>query len=115
MGRCGRAGEAGIAHTFVIDGDEHLLPELISVMRRTGQKVPRDVIDLAKKYRARAQRRELQQMRDPDGADEEEAREEARRANEERQRKIREVMKQRSGGGKDAKEARRRGGGKKKK
>jgi superfamily II DNA/RNA helicase len=34
-GRCGRAGARGVAHTFVVDGDEPLVPALVQLLHRS--------------------------------------------------------------------------------
>jgi superfamily II DNA/RNA helicase len=38
IGRCGRAGQSGRAHTFVTDSDLHLAPLLVDVLTRNRQK-----------------------------------------------------------------------------
>jgi superfamily II DNA/RNA helicase len=49
--RCGRTGrkhgELGVAHTFVVKGDEHLCPALVDVLQASRQKVPPDLKELA--------------------------------------------------------------------
>lgn len=43
-GRTGRAGQFGVAHTFVVKGvDEALSPELCSVLKQTSQSIPDDL------------------------------------------------------------------------
>lgn len=54
-GRCGRAGRSGLAHTFVVDGDERLVPELIQVLRRTHQPVPYELQNVIQTAEAAAQ------------------------------------------------------------
>lgn len=96
VGRCGRAGRTGIAYSFIVDGDEHLLDDLIAVMHRTRQRVPSEVYELATKYREQQDRQLVKQMR---GLDEDaEALEEARRENEEKQRLLRDAAAQRAKG-----------------
>eukprot|EP00037_Helgoeca_nana_P019090 m.185012 g.185012 ORF g.185012 m.185012 type:complete len:728 (+) comp24713_c1_seq1:268-2451(+) len=108
VGRCGRAGRTGIAHSFVVDGDEHLLESLIAVMNRTHQRVPPDVVDLAAKYRAQCDRLETKQIRGDAEMEDAEALEELRRENEEKQKRHRDLAAQRSKG-KAGGEPRRRG------
>jgi hypothetical protein len=43
IGRCGRAGASGLAHTFLIDGDERLLPDLIALLDRNKQPIPAEL------------------------------------------------------------------------
>ena len=54
IGRCGRAGSFGVAHTFVIDGDEKLVAPLIEILERAKQTVPFELHQLAEKI-ARAE------------------------------------------------------------
>jgi len=48
-GRTGRAGRFGIAHTFVVKGDEKLSPELCKVLNQSNQKIPDDLRIMAGK------------------------------------------------------------------
>ena len=52
VGRCGRAGATGVATTFVVDGDEALVPPLVTLLERSRQSVPLAVRDLARKVEA---------------------------------------------------------------
>ena len=54
IGRCGRAGTFGVAHTFVIDGDEGKVAQLIEVLERAKQVVSIELRQLAEKV-ARAE------------------------------------------------------------
>jgi len=54
IGRCGRAGMKGIAHTFVIDEDRHLTPALVEVLETNRQSIPMDLAEMAHKVRASA-------------------------------------------------------------
>eukprot|EP00038_Savillea_parva_P009267 m.182351 g.182351 ORF g.182351 m.182351 type:complete len:705 (-) comp15511_c0_seq1:16-2130(-) len=96
IGRCGRAGRTGIAHSFVVDGDEHLVAKLITVMERTRQPVSQDLRDLAAKYQARIDRQQNQHA-DPED-DDAVLQHEYRLENEEKQRKLREAAQLRGKG-----------------
>ena len=49
-GRTGRAGQFGVAHTFVVKGvDENLSPELCKVLMKAGQSIPDDLRIMASK------------------------------------------------------------------
>jgi superfamily II DNA/RNA helicase len=54
VGRCGRAGATGVATTFVVDGDEGLVPPLIPLLERSRQSVPLELVELARKAEAEA-------------------------------------------------------------
>ena len=56
VGRCGRAGTTGMATTFVVDGDECLVPGLVALLERSGQNVPAEMRDLVRKVEADAER-----------------------------------------------------------
>ena len=56
MGRCGRAGATGVATTFVVDGDEALVPPLAALLERSRQNVPPEMHELARKVVADAAR-----------------------------------------------------------
>ena len=45
-GRCGRAGATGIATTFVMDGDDALVPPLVELLDRSRQTVPPELRSL---------------------------------------------------------------------
>ena len=45
-GRCGRAGAKGVAYTFVVDGDERHVPELVDILKRNQQEVPYELQNL---------------------------------------------------------------------
>jgi len=80
-GRTGRAGRFGIAHTFVVKGDEKMTPELCVVLQKANQYIPPDLRTIADK--------ELKKRnRGPTGAkdEDEEYLEELRQANREKQR-----------------------------
>jgi superfamily II DNA/RNA helicase len=49
-GRTGRSGEKGLAYTFLVQGDEHLSPALLSVLHQSGQRVPSQLIELSKQF-----------------------------------------------------------------
>eukprot|EP00041_Stephanoeca_diplocostata_P000545 m.15268 g.15268 ORF g.15268 m.15268 type:complete len:832 (-) comp10691_c0_seq2:204-2699(-) len=105
IGRCGRAGNTGTSHTFVMDGDAHLAASLIDVLHDAGQRVPPELHDLARKHAVRTS------QHDPSDAANGDEVAEARQRNAEKQRRLREAANQRSRGG-DTKGHRR---GKKKK
>eukprot|EP00040_Diaphanoeca_grandis_P024877 m.137343 g.137343 ORF g.137343 m.137343 type:complete len:760 (+) comp29915_c0_seq2:282-2561(+) len=86
VGRCGRAGRTGLAHSFVIEGDERLLPELVQVLRRSGQSVPRDLTDAVVKYEHAVERQA--QMGNMLMDEEAQLAEESRIENRERQLKL---------------------------
>lgn len=50
IGRCGRAGGKGHAHTFFVDYDRKFAPELVIVLEQADQPVPQDLRDLASKW-----------------------------------------------------------------
>ena len=52
VGRCGRAGATGVATTFVVDGDQALVPPLVALLERSRQSVPPEMRDLARKVDA---------------------------------------------------------------
>lgn len=54
VGRCGRAGEAGVAVSFVVDGDETLLGQLVAMLGRERVPVPAEVLDLSRRWEAKA-------------------------------------------------------------
>ena len=56
VGRCGRAGAAGIATSFVVDGDEPLLHDLLALLDRSRAPVPAALRELAEAYAQRAGR-----------------------------------------------------------
>lgn len=47
IGRTGRAGATGLAHTFLSDQDAKYAPDLIKVLERANQRVPPEVRDMA--------------------------------------------------------------------
>lgn len=99
IGRCGRAGRKGFAHTFILDVDKRLTPALVSTLRQANQRVPVDLAELA----ARAERQAARgggRVLDDDDDDVEEA----RRVNREKQKK--QTFGHQKGGGK--KQGRRR-------
>ena len=49
IGRCGRAGRVGIAVTLLVDTDRRLAPELVTLLRRSGQPVPPELTDWARR------------------------------------------------------------------
>ena len=64
IGRCGRAGNAGTAVTFVVDGDEHLVPALVSVLADSNQPVPESLNELvARAARVDAAARDRAELR----------------------------------------------------
>ena len=54
VGRCGRAGTEGVATTFVIDGDEPLVPPLVALLERSRQAVAPELRSLAVKVEREA-------------------------------------------------------------
>jgi superfamily II DNA/RNA helicase len=46
-GRCGRAGASGVAHSFVVDGDEALVPPLVELLERSRRPVPINLKELS--------------------------------------------------------------------
>lgn len=49
VGRCGRGGNNGTAHTFVVDSDAHLAKALVDVLRTSKATVPEDLAIIASK------------------------------------------------------------------
>lgn len=47
IGRCGRAGALGVAHSFVTNSDSKILPDLVKFMKQTNQEVSTDLADMA--------------------------------------------------------------------
>ena len=56
IGRTGRAGESGVAHTFVTPTDARVAPELAKVLRSSGQDVPAELERLVAEHARDAQR-----------------------------------------------------------
>ena len=88
VGRCGRAGRTGVAHTFIVDGDESLAAPLVKLLEHNRQVVPPELIELV---RATERAEQAACAREIEGVDELEEEEEAllleqRKANRERQR-----------------------------
>ena len=86
--RCGRAGRTGVAHTFIVDGDESLAAPLVKLLEHNRQVVPPELIELV---RATERAEHAACAREIEGVDELEEEEEAllleqRKANRERQR-----------------------------
>jgi superfamily II DNA/RNA helicase len=54
VGRCGRAGARGIAHSFVVDGDEATLGPLVAMLRRARAPVPDALVELGREWAAKA-------------------------------------------------------------
>lgn len=68
-GRTGRAGRFGVAHTFVVKGDEKLTPELCMVLRKANQSITDDLRIMAikqvkKRNRGPAAARSKESMED---------------------------------------------------
>jgi ATP-dependent RNA helicase DDX5/DBP2 len=57
IGRTGRAGSAGSAYTFVTPDDRRVAPELVKVLKGSGQPVPAELAQLAQEARAEARYR----------------------------------------------------------
>ena len=57
IGRTGRAGSAGSAYTFVTPDDRRVTPELVKVLKGSGQPVPAELAQLAQEARAEARYR----------------------------------------------------------
>ena len=77
VGRCGRAGATGTATTFLVDGDEALVPSLVALLERSRQAVPPEMRDLVRKLEADAARNakteaRAQNMGDDDDEEEDE-------------------------------------------
>jgi len=53
IGRCGRAGKKGKSHSFFLSDDHRLAPELISILERSGQKAPAELVRVAQDLRTR--------------------------------------------------------------
>lgn len=87
IGRCGRAGRSGIAHTFVIDRDFHLTPGLVEVLERNRQSVPKDLVEVARAAQASAERLadSVNTHLPDDEEDDEDGLKEQQRANRQRQ------------------------------
>jgi len=81
VGRCGRAGRPGVAHTFVIDGDESRIGGLVEILDRNRQEVCPELRQMA----AAVEKGELQQAPDSMG-DAEEDLTQLRTQNRDRQR-----------------------------
>jgi ATP-dependent RNA helicase DDX5/DBP2 len=47
IGRTGRAGAKGIAHSFITSKELSLAPDLIKILGKTNQEIPRALEDLA--------------------------------------------------------------------
>eukprot|EP00039_Didymoeca_costata_P012896 m.188373 g.188373 ORF g.188373 m.188373 type:complete len:550 (+) comp15616_c0_seq6:56-1705(+) len=47
IGRCGRAGSSGVAHTLLIEEDFHFAPQLIKILEESNQKVPPELRNIA--------------------------------------------------------------------
>ena len=88
VGRCGRAGRTGVAHTFIVDGDESLAAPLVKLLEHNRQVVPPELTELV---RATERAEQAACAREIEGVDELEEEEETllleqRKANRERQR-----------------------------
>ena len=92
IGRCGRAGRVGIAVTLLVDTDRRLAPELVTLLRRSGQPVPPELTDWARRAPAQGPV-EL----DDDAAAEAEARAENRERQLERERQKRQGGRRKGG------------------
>ena len=57
IGRTGRAGNSGTAYTFVAAEDRRVAPELVRVLKGSGQTVPVELAQLAQEARAEAKYR----------------------------------------------------------
>ena len=57
IGRTGRAGKTGTAYTFVTADDRRVAPELVKVLKGSGQPVPAELAQLAQEARAEARYR----------------------------------------------------------
>lgn len=56
VGRTGRAGKTGLAITLMTRRDWGKARELIEVMEKSGQDVPQELHDMARKYKAKQER-----------------------------------------------------------
>jgi len=103
-GRTGRAGKFGVAHTFVVKGDEKFAPELVTVLQQTNQFVVDDLRIMARKELKRRKRGSAT----PKNEDEMEL-QEIRQANKEKQLR----NNQQNQRGSKQNSSKRRGGGRK--
>jgi len=56
IGRCGRAGQSGHAHTFVVDFDAPHTPELVKLLRESGQAVSAELEEMAQRAERQAEK-----------------------------------------------------------
>jgi superfamily II DNA/RNA helicase len=83
-GRTGRAGRFGVAHTFVVKGDEKLTPELCMVLRKANQSITDDLRIMAIKE-VKKRNRGPTAVRSKESMEDEEELHEQREANRKKQ------------------------------
>ena len=54
IGRCGRAGNKGIAYTFFVDYDIILAPTLVKILQSTNQHVSSELIEVSQRAQRKA-------------------------------------------------------------
>jgi superfamily II DNA/RNA helicase len=72
-GRTGRGGQTGIAHTFLVKGDEHHIPSLLALLKESGQNITPQLEDLAVRYSTKREKVPFK-VKDPDDDEDEDDR-----------------------------------------
>jgi superfamily II DNA/RNA helicase len=91
VGRCGRAGRTGIAHTFLVDGDEALAPPLLAMLRRCRQSAPPQLVEIASAATARAAAESARGVEPLEVREEEDERRATAISNREKQRRMQQL------------------------
>eukprot|EP00310_Coccolithus_braarudii_P018342 CAMPEP_0183344128 /NCGR_PEP_ID=MMETSP0164_2-20130417/9882_1 /TAXON_ID=221442 /ORGANISM="Coccolithus pelagicus ssp braarudi, Strain PLY182g" /LENGTH=767 /DNA_ID=CAMNT_0025515085 /DNA_START=48 /DNA_END=2349 /DNA_ORIENTATION=+ len=60
VGRTGRAGNSGVAYTFITPEEEKYAPDLVKAMEAAGQEPPDDVVCMANAYQSKRKAGELE-------------------------------------------------------
>ncbi len=112
VGRAGRAGRAGFSHTFLIEADEPLVPELVALLERSRLRVDEPLRQMARRAEQRAARKAVARERAVDVGDESDEDEDEERAqrmanrekqlamHQQKQRREKQQMRGGKGGGK---------------
>jgi len=59
IGRCGRAGNIGTSHTFIVDYDNHLIPELVKLLNDSLQFIPPELKEIAEREEKKQSKTQL--------------------------------------------------------